>query len=214
MVDDQRLVRAGGFGRLERQQAGEVVADLGAVRGVAGALGADGDRFSDFDTTSTANVMRSFDQGAGTFTYSQPDGTMVSGTWTLAKAEPPVAAGRGGRGGAGGGGIAGPYADTIFAQAPAAVTITQTGTMVSIEVGGKTARYTLDGRTTAIPEGDVSALKTRAHWDGAKLHLHFKQGMNWGRDVLSANGGTLTIVRDLESGGQSTTRTMTYSKTS
>jgi hypothetical protein len=28
------------------------------------------------------------------------------------------------------------------------------------------------------------------------------------------SGSTLTVVRDLESGGQSTTRTLTYSKTS
>ena len=64
------------------------------------------------------------------------------------------------------------------------------------------------------PPGDVLALKTRAHWDGAALHLHYKQGMNWGRDILSVSGGTLTLVRDLESGGASTTRTLTYSKTS
>jgi hypothetical protein len=38
--------------------------------------------------------------------------------------------------------------------------------------------------------------------------------MNWGRDILSLSGGTLTVVRDLESGGASTTRTMTYTKTS
>jgi len=38
--------------------------------------------------------------------------------------------------------------------------------------------------------------------------------MNWGRDMLTINGRTLTIVRDLESGGQSTTRTITFSKTS
>src|SRR5436190_17673826 len=145
---------------------------------------------------------------------SKGGGATFNGTWTLAKAEPPVAAGRGGRGGPGGGGIAGPYADTLFAQAPAAVTITQTGSAVSVEVGGKAASYTIDGKTKATPEGDVNALKTRAHWDGATLHLHFKQGMNWGRDMLTVSGSTLTIVRDLESGGQSTTRTMTYSKTS
>jgi len=66
----------------------------------------------------------------------------------------------------------------------------------------------------STPPGDVLALKTRAHWDGAALHLHYKQGMNWGRDILSVSGGTLTLVRDLESGGASTTRTLTYSKTS
>jgi hypothetical protein len=56
------------------------------------------------------------------------------------------------------------------------------------------------------------AFKSRAHWDGAKLHLHYKQGMNWGRDQLTLSGTTLTIVRDLESGGASTTRTLTYQK--
>ena len=64
------------------------------------------------------------------------------------------------------------------------------------------------------PPGDVNALKTRAHWDAGKLHLHFKQGMNWGRDILVVSGATLTLVRDLESGGASTTRTLTYSKSS
>jgi len=94
------------------------------------------------------------------------------------------------------------------------VTITQTADSVSVDIGGKTAKYTLDGKTMATPAGDVMALKTRGHWDGTTLHLHYKQGMNWGRDMLSVNGRTLTIVRDLESGGQSTTRTITYSKTS
>jgi hypothetical protein len=145
---------------------------------------------------------------------SKGGGATFSGTWTLAKTEPPVAAGRGGRGGPGGGGIAGPYADTLFAQAPPAVTITQMGTAVSVEIGGKTASYTIDGKTKADGADGVNALKTRAHWDGATLHLHFKQGMNWGRDMLTVSGSTLTIVRDLESGGQSTTRTLTYSRTS
>jgi hypothetical protein len=90
----------------------------------------------------------------------------------------------------------------------------QTADAVSVEIGGKTAKYTFDGKTVSTPAGDVMALKTRGHWDGATLHLHYKQGMNWGRDMLTINGRTLTIVRDLESGGQSTTRTMTFSKTS
>ena len=58
----------------------------------------------------------------------------------------------------------------------------------------------------------VLALKTRAHWEVGKLHLHYKQGMNWGRDILTVSGPTLTLVRDLESGGASTTRTLTYIK--
>ena len=135
-----------------------------------------------------------------------------SGTWKLGAVDPPVAAGRGG--GRGGGGIGGPLADTILGQAPDTLVITQTGSDLTVQIGAAKAVYTLDNKTMATPEGDVNALKTRAHWDGAKLHLHFKQGMNWGRDILTVSGVTLTLVRDLESGGQSTTRTLTYSKTS
>jgi hypothetical protein len=136
------------------------------------------------------------------------------GTWKLAQADPPVQAGRGGGGGARGGGISGPYAETILGQAPDTLVITQTGAQVTVQIGSAKAVYTLDNKTMSVPEGDVMALKTRAHWDGAKLHLHYKQGMNWGRDILSVSGSTLTLVRDLESGGQSTTRTLTYSKMS
>jgi len=135
------------------------------------------------------------------------------GTWKLSQAEPPVPAGRGG-GGARGGGISGPYAETILAPAPDSLTIAQTGSELTVQIGSAKAVYTLDNKTKSAPEGDVMALKTRAHWEGAKLHLHYKQGMNWGRDVLSMSGSNLTVVRDLESGGQSTTRTLTYSKTS
>jgi len=60
--------------------------------------------------------------------------------------------------------------------------------------------------------GDFAAIRIQI--DGAKLHLHYKQGMNWGRDVLTLSGTTLTVVRDLESGGQSTTRALTYQKAS
>ncbi len=133
-----------------------------------------------------------------------------SGTWKLGKVDPPVPAGRGGRGGPGGGGIGGPYADTTFAQAPDTLVITQSGTDVTVQIGSTKAVFTLDGKTTSVPPGEVLALKTRAHWDGAALHLHYKQGMNWGRDVLTVSGGALTLVRDLESGGQSTARTLTY----
>jgi len=141
-----------------------------------------------------------------------PGAEKFSGAWKLVKAEPEVTAGRGG--GARGGGIGGPYAETIFNQAPPSVVLTHAAGKVSVQIGSASASYTLDNRTTWSTPGDVNALKTRAHWDGAKLHLHFKQGMNWGRDVLSLDGPTLTIVRDLESGGASTTRTMTYTRTS
>jgi hypothetical protein len=134
-----------------------------------------------------------------------------SGTWKLASAEPPAQAGRGR--GAAGGGISGPYADTLLAQAPATITIAQTAAQLTVQIGDKNVVYTLDDKTTELPPGDVMAFKSRAHWEGGKLHLHYKQGMNWGRDQLTLSGSTLTIVRDLESGGQSTTRVLVYSKT-
>src|SRR5262249_58607092 len=90
-------------------------------------------------------------------------GATFSGTWTLGSAEPPVAAGRGR--GAGGGGIAGPYAETLFAQAPGAVAITQTADSVSVEIGGQVAEYTIDGETGATPPGDVMAVQTPAPRD-------------------------------------------------
>ena len=135
-----------------------------------------------------------------------------SGTWKLSQTDPPLPTGRGG--GGRGGGISGPYAETTFAAAPETIVITQSGTEVAVQVGSAKAVFTLDNKTLSAPPGEVLALKTRAHWDGTKLHLHFKQGMNWGRDILSMSGGTLTLVRDLESGGGSTTRTLTYAKTS
>ncbi len=64
----------------------------------------------------------------------------------------------------------------------------------------------------AGPAGDVLALKTHAQWEGQTLHLPFKKGMNWGRDILSMEGGKLVVVRDVESGGASTTFKITYSK--
>ena len=134
----------------------------------------------------------------------------VSGTWKIASVDPPAPAGRGR--GAAGGGIGGPYAETMLAQAPDTMMITQTATAVTVQIGSAKIAYTLDDKTIELPPGDVMAFKSRAHWDGAKLHLHYKQGMNWGRDVLTLTGTTLTVVRDLESGGQSTTRTLTYTK--
>ena len=67
-------------------------------------------------------------------------------------------------------------------------------------------------KMSVIPPGDVLALKTHAHWEGPKLHLHFKKGMNWGRDIFSMEGGKLVVLRDVESGGASTTFKITYSK--
>lgn len=132
----------------------------------------------------------------------------LAGTWKLATINPPIGTGRGG----GAPGPGGPYGATTFAAAPENLVITQGANDVTVQIGATKEVFTLDDKTTEAPVGDVNALKTRAHWEGAKLHLHFKQAMNFGRDVLSVNGDTLTMLRDLETGGQSTTRTMTYTK--
>jgi hypothetical protein len=143
-----------------------------------------------------------------------------SGTWKLAEINPPVDL-RNGRppgpgGGLGGGGDAnnayGASIREIFAQAPQSLVITQTATQITVQIGSEKETYTLDDKLTVVPAGDINGLKTHAHWDGSSLHLHFKKGMNWGRDVLSLNGGKLTVLRDVESGGGSTTFTITYSK--
>jgi hypothetical protein len=123
-----------------------------------------------------------------------------SGTWKLNKVEPPQT------GSIGGGN------DATFGAITDTVVISQTSKDLTFQNGSMNAVYTLDGNTTVTPPGDVSGLKTRAHWDGSKLHLHYKRGQNWARDVLSVNGNTLTILRDLDSGGRSTTRTLTYTR--
>jgi hypothetical protein len=138
-------------------------------------------------------------------------GANFSGTWKLTKADPPLDTGRG-RGGAPAGGGGAAYDENMFSAAPSALVVTQSANSISVKAGSETATYTLDDKLTVIPPNDLNALKTHAHWDGASLHLHYKEGMNFGRDVLTMSGGTLTIQRDLESGGGSTTRILTYSK--
>jgi hypothetical protein len=152
---------------------------------------------------------------------SRAQGTAsFSGTWKLAQIEPPVDR-RNGRpptagGGLGGGGDAdnayGASIREIFAQAPQMFVITQSANQITVQLGSEKETYTLDDKQTVTPAGDMNALKTWAHWDGTKLHLHFKKGMNWGRDILSLSDGKLVVLRDVESGGGSTTFTLTYSK--
>ena len=143
-----------------------------------------------------------------------------SGTWKLAQIDPPMDLRNGrapttGGGAPVGGDAANEYAASIrdlFVQAPSSLVITQTDSQITVQVGSEKATYTLDNKLKVVPEGDINGLKTQAHWDGTKLHLHFKKGMNWGRDILSMNDGRLAVVRDVESGGGSTVFTMTYTK--
>jgi hypothetical protein len=153
---------------------------------------------------------------------SRAQGTAnFSGTWKIAQIDPRVDP-RNGRppgpgGGLGGGGDAesayGASIREIFAQAPQMFVITQSANQITVQMGSEKETYTLDDKPMVTPAGDMNALKTWAHWDGAKLHLHFKKGMNWGRDILSMSDGKLVVLRDIESGGGSTTYTLTYSKT-
>lgn len=152
---------------------------------------------------------------------SRAQGTAnFSGTWKVEKIDPPVDP-RNGRppgpgGGLGGGGDAdnayGASIREIFAQAPEMMIIEQTANQITVQVGSEKESYTLDDKLMVTPVADPNALKTRAHWDGTKLHLHFKKGMNWGRDILSLSDGKLVVLRDIESGGGSTTYSLTYSK--
>ena len=151
---------------------------------------------------------------------SRAQGVNFAGTWKMASINPPVDP-RNGRppgagGGAGGGGDAndayGASIRDLFVQAPTSLVITQTPTQITVQVGYETATYTLDDKMMVVPAGDINGLKTHAHWDGQKLHLHFKKGMNWGRDILSMNDGKLVVTRDTESGGGSFTFTITYTK--
>ena|SRR5438067_312943 len=143
-----------------------------------------------------------------------------SGTWKMEKIDPPVDPRNGrppaGGGGAGGGGDAnnayGASIRELFVQAPSSLVITQTATEMTVRTGNEKTSYTFDDKVMAVPAGDVNALKTHAHWEGQQLHLHFKKGMNWGRDILTMEGGKLVVLRDVESGGASTTFKITYSK--
>jgi hypothetical protein len=148
---------------------------------------------------------------------SRAQGVNFSGTWKLVQIDPPADP-RNGRPPVTGGGTgeaANDYAASIrdlFVQAPSSLVITQTDSQITIQVGSEKASYTMDDKVMVVPASDINGLKTQAHWDGAKLHLHFKKGMNWGRDILSMNDGKLIVVRDVESGGGSTVFTITYTK--
>jgi hypothetical protein len=138
-----------------------------------------------------------------------------SGTWKLAQIDPSVDPRTGKPPGSGIVEASDSYGQSIqalFAQAPQTMMITQNANQVTVQLGSEKLTYTLDGKQTVTPAGDMNAAKTWTDWDGTKLHLHFKKGMNWGRDVLSLSNGKLIVQRDIDSGGGSTTYTLTYTK--
>ena len=91
---------------------------------------------------------------------------------------------------------------------PAAPTlvITQNATEITLDRGpGETKWiYRLDGMERLVPDptntepGGPYPFKTKARWDGAKLVLYTRQGLNQQRDILTLAGAVLRITRDTE----------------
>jgi hypothetical protein len=128
-----------------------------------------------------------------------------SGAWTFGTIEPQNNAG----------GMAG------WGAAEKGVVIKQSANEVVVERSAKRHVYKLDGSTAwfDIPDptnkepGGPYSFKTRARWDGAQLVLFTRQGLNQMREILTLDGGKLTILRDLEAPPGSRTSTLVFTKT-
>ncbi len=118
--------------------------------------------------------------------------TNFSGTWTrdAARSDAP-AMGRGGRGG----------------MAENARTVTQTATELTVEIKrGESVQklvYKLDGSESVNPAGRGGEVRSKAHWEGAKLVIDSTQTMSMGGTEMTitskevwelAADGTLTIT--------------------
>lgn len=104
--------------------------------------------------------------------------------------------------------------------------VTQTAGEITIESGqyGATPMkvvYKLDGSDTiwdapsSSQSGNTAIVKwrTKASWDGGRLVLYtWNTALNQMRDIMSINGGQLTIVRATEQPGPSTNATLTYTR--
>ena len=127
---------------------------------------------------------------------AQEQRPIFSGTWTY---QSPSSGGpRVGNLDGGGYTNWGPAAPTLI--------ITQTATQITLDRGrGETPWiYKLDGSEQVVPDptntepGGPYPFKTRARWDGARLVLYTRQGLNQQRDILSLDGPMLRITRDTE----------------
>jgi hypothetical protein len=146
-----------------------------------------------------------------------------SGTWKLMKQDPPTTGRGGGRGGGDDRG-----ALRALEATPVTVKIAQNGNDLTFESTMsdgwvRTLQFKLDFVMTENPlppggDGGEPRLngptKTRGRWMGNKLFLHQTQGLGQRRDVLSLNGGVLTIQRDYETPGGSGTLYLTFNKVS
>ena len=159
-----------------------------------------------------------------------PGSVNFSGTWKLAKTDPPpTGRGRGrGRGnaeaeeGGGGGG------SRALEAVPTTIVMNQSGNELTFEstmTDGYVTRllFKLDFTQNVQPlppggDGGEPRLngpqKTKGRWDTDKLYLYLNQGIGQRRDILSLSGGVLTIRRDSETPGGSGTVTLTFTKVS
>ena len=95
---------------------------------------------------------------------------------------------------------------TNWGPAAPTLVITQTASQVTIDRGpGETKWvYKLDGSENVFPDptntepGGPYAFKTKARWEGSRLVLFTRQGLNQQRDILSLDGTMLRITRDTE----------------
>jgi peptidylamidoglycolate lyase len=96
------------------------------------------------------------------------------------------------------------------------ITIAQTPAELKLTGGAVTLTYKMDGTettTTAVTDPrSGSPTKTWIRWNGDKLVLYTKQGLNLGHDTLTLNGNTLSIVRDVNWAGGSYVYNLTHSK--
>jgi len=146
-----------------------------------------------------------------------------SGTWKLAKQDPPP---RPPRGGGDGEEVRG--ATRALEVAPATLTITQNGddmTFESTMSDGwvRTLKFNLKFEYTVNPlpaggDGGEPRLngptKTRGRWMGERLFLHLTQGLGQRRDILTMSGNVLSIQRDYETPGGAGTMYLTFNKVS
>jgi hypothetical protein len=146
-----------------------------------------------------------------------------TGTWKLAKQDPPPASGRGGRGGGAERG-----STRALEVTPVSVKITHSGNDLTFEstMGDgwvRTLQFKLDFTYTVNPlppggDGGEPRIngptKTRGRWLGDKLYLHMTQGLGQRRDILTMSGNVLSIQRDYETPGGSGTLNLTFDKVS
>lgn len=128
--------------------------------------------------------------------WTQAKTPNFSGTWKY-EASPAVTVRVGSLNG-GGYNNWGPAAPTLV--------IIQSATEITLDRGpGETKWvYRLDGTEQVVPDptntepGGPYPFKTKARWEGDKLVLYTRQGLNQQRDILTLNGAVLNITRDTE----------------